>query len=403
MNYRFSAASNNTPKSFIREILKLTQSDDIISFAGGLPNRLFFPIAAIQDATNKVLEQDGANALQYSTTEGYLPLREYIAKRYQARGMNISAKNVLITTGSQQALDLLGKVFLDKGDYVCLERPSYLGAIQAFQMFQPQFQEVDLTATGIDLPELERQMADKQAKFFYAIPNFQNPTGLTYNLANRQALAEYLKRSGSLMVEDDPYGELRFIGEHQPTVYSFAPENVILLGSFSKVCAPGMRLGWMVANDEVMERLVTAKQASDLHTPIITQRILAQYLADNSLDEHIKTIQDAYKAQRVAMVESLRQYMPAGVTFTEPEGGMFLWVSLPKNCPAMSLFPIAVKHKVAFVPGEPFSTEGKTSYDIRMSFCTVDAPTIEEGVKRLAAAIDELTNQNTAGNQTVTV
>ena len=403
MNYRFSDASNNTPKSFIREILKLTQSDDIISFAGGLPNKAFFPIAAIEAAAVKVLQNDGANALQYSTTEGYLPLREFIANRYKSRGVNLDPKNILITTGSQQALDLLGKALLNKGDYVCLERPSYLGAIQAFQMFQPQFQEVDLTATGIDLPELEKQMAATQAKFMYAIPNFQNPTGLTYSLESRQNLAEYLKRSGNVMVEDDPYGELRFIGEHLPNVYSFAPENVILLGSFSKVCAPGMRIGWMVANDEVMERLVTAKQASDLHTPILTQRILAQYLADNSLDEHIKTIQAAYFEQRQAMVDALHQYMPAGVTFTEPEGGMFLWVSLPKNCPAMSLFPIAVKHKVAFVPGEPFSTEGKTSYDIRMSFCTVDAATIVEGVKRLAAAIAELTNQDQTDSHTVTI
>lgn len=403
MNYRFSDASNNTPKSFIREILKLTQSEDIISFAGGLPNKAFFPVDAIEAASSKVLKNDGENALQYSTTEGYLPLREFIASRYQARGVKVDPKNILITTGSQQALDLLGKAFIDKGDYVCLERPSYLGAIQAFQMFQPQFQEVDLSSNGIDLPELEKQMAEKKAKFFYAIPNFQNPTGLTYTLENRQALGEYLKQSGNVMVEDDPYGELRFIGEHLPSVYSFAPDNVVLLGSFSKVCAPGMRIGWMVANEAIMERLITAKQASDLHTPILTQRILAQYLADNPLDQHIKTIQAAYFEQRQAMVDALHQYMPEGVTFTEPEGGMFLWVSLPKNCPAMSLFPIAVKHKVAFVPGEPFSTEGKTSYDIRMSFCTVDAQTITEGVKRLAAAIAKLTSQNQADNQTVAV
>ena len=256
-----------------------------------MPNKDIFPIAAIAAAASKVLKNDGANALQYSTTEGHLPLREFIAKRYKSRGVKVETKNILITTGSQQALDLLGKTFLDKGDYVCLERPSYLGAIQAFQMFQPQFKEVNLTNTGIDLAELEQQMAATQAKFFYSIPNFQNPTGLSYQMESRKALAEYLKASNNLMIEDDPYGELRFFGEHLPSVYSFAPDNVVLLGSFSKVCAPGMRLGWIVANDEIMERLILAKQAADLHTPILTQYILTQYLADNSLDEHIKTIQ----------------------------------------------------------------------------------------------------------------
>lgn len=404
MNYRFSDASNHTPKSFIREILKLTQSEDIISFAGGLPNKAFFPVKALQEATDKVLVNDGANSLQYSTTEGYLPLREMIAARYAARGVNVDVNRILITTGSQQALDLLGKVFLNKDDCVCLERPSYLGAIQAFQMFQPRFQEVDLSQDGIDLPALEQEMQRTDAKFFYGIPNFQNPTGLTYSLQSRQALGEYLQRSGNIMVEDDPYGELRFIGEHLPNVYAFAPDNVVLLGSFSKICAPGLRLGWMVAHPEIMERLVTAKQASDLHTPIFNQRIMAQYMQDNPLDEHIQTIRDAYFEQRMAMVAALHEYMPEGVTFTEPEGGMFLWISLPKNCPAMTLFPIAVKNKVAFVPGEPFSTEGNTSYDIRLSFCGADAATIKLGVQRLAAAISELTSESTNNsNQTVTI
>ncbi len=394
MQYRFSQAISNTPKSFIREILKLTQSDEIISFAGGLPNKDFFPVKAIAQAAQVALTQNGESTLQYGMTEGYTPLREWIVKRYQDKGVNINKDNVLVVSGSQQALDLLGKVFLDIGDVVALEKPSYLGAIQAFQMFQPQFEEVTLDESGVNLAQLANVMQTSQAKFFYGIPNFQNPTGLTYSLEHRQALAQYLIDNNQLMVEDDPYGELRFIGETLPSVYSLAPDNVILLGSFSKVCAPGMRIGWVVANNEIINQLVTAKQASDLHTSILSQRVLFEYLQANSLDEHIEKIRTGYKAQRMAMVNALKEYMPEGISFTEPEGGMFLWVTLPENCSALDLMPIAIKHQVAFVPGDPFSTvEGGAKRHMRLSYCTVDSEKIVEGIKRLAAAIHEYQNR----------
>ncbi len=390
MQYRFSKAITNTPKSFIREILKLTQSNEIISFAGGLPNKDFFPVSAIAQAAQVALENDGESNLQYGMTEGYTPLREWIVKRYESKGVNININNVLITSGSQQALDLLGKVFLDKDDFVALEKPSYLGAIQAFQMFQPQFAEVSLDENGINLAELEKTMEATQAKFFYGIPNFQNPTGLTYNLKCREALASYLIEKQKVMVEDDPYGELRFIGEHLPSLFSLAPDNVILLGSFSKVCAPGMRIGWVVANEDIIDNLVTAKQASDLHTSVFSQRVLFEYLNANSLDEHIEKIRAGYKAQRTTMVNALREYMPEGIHFTEPEGGMFLWVTLPENYSSLDLLNVAIKHKVAFVPGNPFSTEENgSSNQMRLSYCTVDSEGIIDGIKRLAAAIKE--------------
>ena len=389
MDYRFSEAICTTPKSFIREILKLTQSEDIISFAGGLPNKQFFPVEAMRLAADKVLREDGQAVLQYTTTEGYFPLRQWIADRYAQRGCHVSPEQVLIVTGSQQALDLIGKVFLDKGDYVALEKPSYLGAIQAFRMFQPKFHEVLLEEDGVDVAELAASMAQHQSKFFYGIPNFQNPTGLTYSLAKRQALAEFLISSGNVMIEDDPYGELRFIGHMLPPVFHYAPHNTVLMGSFSKICAPGLRIGWVVATPEILDKLTIAKQAADLHSSYFAQRVLCQYLQDNDIDQHIQRIRDAYLQQRTAMVMALREYMPPEVRFTEPEGGMFLWLTLPESCPAMALFPRAVQHKVAFVPGEPFSTDEQTSYQIRMSYCTVDSDTIVEGVKRLAAAIRE--------------
>ncbi len=390
MQYRFSTAITNTPKSFIREILKLTQSDEIISFAGGLPNKQFFPSDAIAKAAQVALSVDAEKTLQYGMTEGYTPLREWIVARYQSQGVNITIDNVLITSGSQQALDLLGKVFLDKGDVVALEKPSYLGAIQAFQMFQPEFQEVTLDESGVNLDELSNVMSTSHAKFFYGIPNFQNPTGLTYSLEHREQLAQYLINNNQLMIEDDPYGELRFIGETLPSVYSLAPDNVILLGSFSKVCAPGLRVGWTIANAEIIDQMVTAKQASDLHTSILSQRVLFEYLNANDLDAHIQTIRQAYKEQRMSMVNALKQFMPEGITFTEPEGGMFLWVTLPEGCSSLDLLPIAVQHKVAFVPGNPFSTQKNgAERHMRLSYCTVNSELIVEGIQRLAAAIHE--------------
>ena len=393
MDYRFSDAIANTPKSFIREILKLTQSDNIISFAGGLPNSALFPVDAIRHAAERVLSRDGRNTLQYSTTEGHAPLRAWIAERYARHGMKVAPEQVLITNGSQQALDLLGKVFLNPGDAVALENPSYLGAIQAFRLFRPQFHSATLSADGIDVAELQAVMGQHQCRFFYGIPNFQNPTGLSYSAATRQQLATMLQQEQQLMIEDDPYGALRFSGSSLPPVAALAPEQVVMLGSFSKVCAPGMRLGWMVAPVPVVAQLAVAKQAADLHSGYFSQRVLYQYLQDNDLDEHISQISHAYQQQQQAMVAALQQHLPPGIAHTTPEGGMFLWLTLPEHWSATDLFHIAVRHGVAFVPGEPFFADASQRHHLRMSYCTVDAATIHTGVQRLAAAMAEYAAQ----------
>lgn len=379
------------PRSFIREILKVTQDPSIISFAGGLPNPRFFPAEAIKEAAIKVMEESGASALQYATTEGHPPLREWIAARYRSRGMPVDPHEVIVTTGSQQGLDMIGKVFLDPGDAVIMERPGYLGAIQAFSMFEPRFVSVPLEDDGVDVAALSAATETDRAKIFYAVPTFQNPSGATYSLEKRRAAAAALRPTDILFVEDDPYGELRFHGTDLPMVSSFIGGRRIMLGTFSKIAAPGFRIGWIVADKEAGHKLVTAKQASDLHTSILAQAILHRFLADNDLDEHIQAIRTAYGRQRDLMVSLARELFPPEVRCTEPEGGMFLWVTLPSGCSAMDLFHVAVREKVAFVPGRPFYVGSDDDGDntLRLNFSNSDEARIEEGMRRLAACLRE--------------
>jgi len=378
-------------RSFIREILKVTQDASIISFAGGLPNPELFPVSDLEQAAVKVMRESGPQSMQYSTTEGFEPLRQYIADRYhEKKGIEVSADEILITSGSQQCLDLLGKVFLNSGDNVVIERPGYLGAIQSFSVFEANFLTVGLEEDGPDLAELERVLDENEAKMFYAVTNFQNPSGLTYSAEKRAGVAEVLKDRSVLFVEDDPYGELRFMGEsHKPVVRGFLEDNGILLGSFSKVAAPGFRLGWMVCPTEVRDKLIIAKQASDLHTSTFAQRVMHQYVIDNSLDDHIEKIRECYGNQRAAMVKAIDEYFPAEVEVTRPEGGMFLWVTLPEDLCSMDLFDEAIKNKVAFVPGRPFYVDGSGENTFRLNFSNSDEEHIEEGIKRLGAGIKE--------------
>ncbi|MDR0453198.1 MAG: PLP-dependent aminotransferase family protein [Deferribacteraceae bacterium] len=389
MQYRFSKNILSTPKSFIREILKFTQTPDIISFAGGLPNKVYFPVDAVREAADKVLCEHGQEALQYTTTEGYDPLREFIVTRYKNRGIEITKDEILIVSGSQQALDLSGKVFLDTGNHVVIEKPGYLGAIQAFSIFSPHFHEVSLNTDGIDISELKEAIKKYNPKFFYATPNFQNPSGLTYSLENRKSAAEVLKDTETVIIEDDPYSEIRFLGEHLPPVKKFAHNNSILLGSFSKIVAPGLRIGWACAPKQIMEKLVIAKQAADLHTNYLAQRVLCQYLYDNDIDKHIARIRAGYLAQRTAMIEAMGEYFPEDITYTQPEGGMFLWVTMPEGFSAMELLDVAVKYHVVFVPGEPFYADGRKSNSMRLNYTCSDEKTIREGIKRLSNAIKE--------------
>ena len=389
MNYRFANRMNKIPRSFVREILKVTDDEDMISFAGGLPNPQSFPVEAIKDATSKVLTQDGDKVLQYSTTEGYHRLREYIAERYQGQGLEVGVEDILITNGSQQCLDLVGKVFLDRDDGVIMERPTYLAAIQAFGLYEPEFHPVPLLDDGVDLHALETTLKEEDVKLFYTVSSFQNPTGITYSASKRKKVAELMEEYNTILVEDNPYGEIRFMGENIAPIKSYLPDS-ILFGTFSKIVSPGMRMGWIVAPPEIMEKLITAKQASDLHSNYFTQRVVYQYLQDNDVDRHIQSIRKLYKLQRDQMVQSIRKYLPTGVKHTSPEGGMFLWVTLPEGVSAMELFQLAIEENVAFVPGETFYTEDPEINTMRLNFSNSNVEEIAEGIKRLGKAIEKL-------------
>jgi len=389
MNHRFARRMNKIPRSFVREILKVTDDEDMISFAGGLPNPQSFPVEAIKDATSRVLTEDGEKVLQYSTTEGYRPLRELIAHRYKKQGLQVEVDDILITNGSQQCLDLVGKVFLDRDDGVVMERPTYLAAIQAFGLYEPQFHSVPLLDDGVDTEALEKILKEEEIKLFYSVTSFQNPTGITYSRDKRREVAEILTKHNTILVEDNPYGEIRFMGEDIPPIKSMIPDS-ILFGTFSKIVSPGMRMGWIVAPPEVMEKLVTAKQASDLHSNYFTQRVVYQYLQDNNVDNHIQNIRKLYKSQRDQMVQSIREYLPEGVKHTAPEGGMFLWVTLPEGMSSMDLFKLAIKEKVAFVPGETFYTENPETNTMRLNFSNCCEEEIIEGMKRLGTAIQKM-------------
>ncbi len=390
MKYTFAKRMNNVHRSFIREILEVTQDPEVISFAGGLPNPSVFPIAEFGEVIARILKEDGPSSLQYSATGGYLPLREAVAARYMNRfGLKVSPEDLIITTGSQQGLDLVAKVLMDPGDRVILEKPGYLGAIQAFSLFEPEMITVPLQGDGPDIERLEKILGEGKVKAYYAVPNFQNPSGQTYSLEKRQDVAKLCKEHGVVFLEDDPYGELRFKGADIPPVYSMLEEKGVLFGSFSKIGVPGFRVGWVLAEPELMEKLVTVKQAADLHTSTFTQRIASAYLAEYDMDEHVEQIRKLYGRQRDCMVAAIEEHFPPDVSFTRPDGGMFLWVTLPEGCSSMELFEQSIAHKVAFVPGRPFFVDDSGDNSLRLNFSNSDEKNIEEGIRRLGGCIRE--------------
>lgn len=389
--YAFAQRMQKTPKSFIREILKVTENPDIISFAGGLPNPELIDVDGIARAAKEVFENDGRTALQYSTTEGYPALRRFIAERYKKRlGMEISPDEILITNGSQQCLDLIGKILINPGDRVAIERPGYLGAIQVFSLYEPVFVPIDLRNNGPDPVAFKAAICKESPKLFYCIPNSQNPSGITYSPEQRQACAEILKGRRTIVVEDDAYGELQFSGTAYPPIKKLLPDQTILTGSFSKIFSPGMRMGWVCAPKKIMEQLVIAKQASDLHSNYLSQRIASQYLETNDIDAHIRKIRAAYSMQRDCMVGALAEEMPAGITWTCPEGGMFVWVTLPAGMSAMDVFSAALKDQVAVLPGIPFYVDGGGTDTLRLNFSNASPERIREGVRRLGKVIRSL-------------
>ncbi|MCO5122678.1 MAG: PLP-dependent aminotransferase family protein [Rhizobacter sp.] len=381
---RRAAAMN---PSVIREILKLTEKGGVISFAGGLPSPRTFPVEAMREACEQVLRDHPREALQYSASEGYAPLVEWVAGDLARQGLAVDPAQVLITTGSQQGLDLVAKVLIDEGSTVLVESPTYLGALQAFTPMQPHFAGVAHDDEG-PLPEAMAAAASGvDARFFYLLPNFQNPTGRSIGDARRAALVERAAAIGLPLVEDNPYGDLWFDAPPPPSLAGRNRAGAVYLGSFSKVLAPGLRLGYVVAPGTLMPKLLQAKQAADLHTPSFNQRIVYEVIRNGFLDRHVPTIRALYKAQRDAMLAALERHMPEGVRWNRPAGGMFLWVELPASMNATGLLPFAVERGVAFVPGAPFFSGAPQSNTLRLSFVTASEAQIETGITALGDAI----------------
>lgn len=376
--------------SAIREILKITQQPDVISFAGGLPAPELFPLDAVRQAAETALSKYGPAALQYSTTEGHPPLREWIAARH-----GIPAQNVQIVTGSQQGLDLLGKILIDEGDTVLVEAPTYLGALQSFQPYLPQYAQVPTDEGGIDVDALERLLQTTKAKLLYAIPNFQNPTGRTLSLERRRRLVELTAQHGVLLIEDDPYGELRFTGEALPSLYALGLElagdvdrnHVVYCSSFSKTLVPGLRDAWIEAASPIVAKLIQAKQGADLHTPTLNQMMITELLP--LLPAQIATVGAAYRERGAHMLRQMDEQFPAGVAYTRPEGGMFLWVTLPQGVDTVALLPRAVENKVAYVPGQPFFALGGGQNTMRLSYSSATPEQITQGMRALGQTFRE--------------
>jgi len=356
--WEFSRVARKVKSSAIRDLLKLTQQPDVISFAGGLPAPELFPVEEIREASNYVLKQEGQFALQYSTTEGYRLLRRFLAKRMTQKGMVVDEDEVLITGGSQQGLDLLGRLFLEEGDWIVSAQPTYVGAIQAFNAYEVKFHTVPLDRDGIKVELIEEAVKEKKPKFIYIVPTFQNPGGVTLSLERRKMLVEMARNYQVPILEDDPYSELRYQGEDLPSLKALGGDTVILLGTFSKIVSPGLRLAWVAGQQEVIEKLVRLKQGADLHTNTFTQYVLYQFLKGGGLDKHIKVLRQEYGQRRRVMLEALDDNFPSTVKWTSPQGGLFLWVELPSGVDATALLPEVVKEKVAYVPGSAFFPNG---------------------------------------------
>lgn len=384
--------------STIREILKATIQPDIISFAGGLPAPELFPVEQVREACNRVLQREGSAALQYGTTEGYNPLREWIVLEMARRGISCQIEDLLLTNGSQQALDLIGRVLINPGDVVLTENPTYLAAIQAFRMQETAFITVPMDEYGIIPEALPALIKRHQPKLLYTIPNFQNPTGITQSLERRQTLHDIAVRYGLLLVEDDPYGELRYTGENIPPVKALDGDEaqVIYCSTFSKIIAPGMRMGWVVAPPEILSRLIIAKQTCDLHTSSLDQRVVYEYLACNDVRQHVAKIRAAYGQRYAVMDEAMSASMPEGFSWTHPEGGMFLWVTCPSTVDTGLLLQAALGHRVVFVPGQDFFPDGSGRNFMRLSFSNSTPDKIREGIARLSTLCKEALETETA-------
>lgn len=380
--------------SAIRELLKLTQQPDIISFAGGLPAPELFPRERVADASQRVLLEQGCQALQYGTTEGYTPLREMIAGQMRDLGYDCTVDNVLITAGSQQALDLIGKVFLDPGDVAIVEEPTYLGALQAWRAYQGEFTSVEMDEDGMTPASLEDVLQVGGAKLIYALPTFQNPTGRTMPVERREEIVRLAAEYGVPIVEDNPYGDLFYEGEPLPPLLAIDAQhgtggNVIYLGTFSKTLCPGFRVAWMVGPEEVIGKMVQAKQGADLNTGTYAQMVAYETASGGFLEEHVNMLREVYCERRDLMLGLMDELFPPGVVWTRPGGGLFLWVTMPEGVDSAELLEKAVEQKVAFVPGSAFFANGGGENTMRINFSNATPEQIREGVTRLAAVFAE--------------
>lgn len=375
--------------SEIRELLKLTQKPEIISFAGGVPAPELFPIEEMKKISREVLENNGTVALQYGPSEGYDPLRQKIAGRMKKNQVDITADEILITTGSQQGLDFSGKIFINPGDKIICEKPTYLGAINAFRAYDPDFVDIEMDDDGMKMDELEKALEENgDAKFIYVIPDFQNPTGKTWSIKRRKQLVELANKYDIAIIEDNPYGELRYEGEINPAIKHFDIEGrVIFLGTFSKTFCPGLRIGWVAASPEVLNKYVLIKQGADLQSNTMAQMELDLYLENYSLDKHIEKIKEVYLKRKKTMIRVIEEEFPEEVKFTNPDGGLFSWVELPEHINTRELAEKALEKKVAYVPGGSFYANGGHENTMRLNYSNMNEDKIEEGMKRLAQVI----------------
>jgi 2-aminoadipate transaminase len=384
----YAGRTSRMSSSIIRELLKLTAQPDIISFAGGLPAPETFPVREFQEACDYVLRNEGAKALQYGPTEGYAPLRQYLVDRMRKYGVPAEEENILLTNGSQQALDLIGKVFVDKGTLVCTERPTYLGALQAWNAYEADYCTVPLDNQGMLVEELEASILRCRPKFIYVLPNFHNPAGVTMSEERRRRLVEIAFKHDLFIIEDDPYGELRFEGEDIVPIVTLAKERTIYVCTFSKTLSPGIRLGWIVAPQKVIGRLVQAKQAADLHTSTFIQMVANDICQRGILRQHVKHIRATYSERRNAMLDAMAEFFPEEVKWTQPQGGLFLWVTTPPKIDTVDQFKVAIAEKVAYVPGNAFypeESEGRHNMRLNFSYCKPEI--IVEGIRRLGIAL----------------
>ena len=402
--YRYAHRAQKAKTSEIRELLKLTEQPDMISFAGGLPAPEVFPIKEFQDACNYVLNERGPQALQYGTSEGYTPLREMIARHNGRFSVPVTADNIVITSGSQQALDLIGRLFINRGDHIVVESPTYLGALQAWNAYGAQYVTVPADEHGMITDKLEEALR-VGPKFIYILPNFQNPSGSTLSLERRKRLILLADQYGVPIIEDDPYGQLRYEGEHIPSVVMLDNQyrndtdgeysgNVIYLSTFSKLLAPGLRLAWVIAPPNVIQKLVMAKQAADLHSSTFNQQVAYEVAKGGFLDEHVKVIRSVYKERRDVMLEMMEEIFPSEMSWKKPLGGMFLWGILPQSMDAAEILKMAIQKKVAFVPGGSFHPDGGKNNTMRINFSYSSPDVIREGITRLGETLKEVFVKN---------